>query len=138
MIGRDELKQLNQKLEIENSILIKETIHQKALLRNVNLSNRHTVAASEAKHESNEKEVKRLVKVLEKNDKYILDLEQKIRDKSLKIVSLITDKQIDQNASSKKNQIKSNYNFISDAISDLFLILFIMIIFIIFFNFIKK
>ena len=55
------------------------------------------MAALEAKLESNDKEVKQLQKALEKSDKYILDLEQKIRDKSANENASLNTKENDQN-----------------------------------------
>ena len=55
------------------------------------------MAALEAKLECYEKEVKQFQKALEKSDKYILDLEQKIRDKSANENASLNTKENDQN-----------------------------------------
>ena len=67
------------------------------------------MAALEAKLECYEKEIKQFQKALEKSDKYILDLEQKIRDKLAKNISLNT-KENCQNTSSPLSSIDNLNN----------------------------
>lgn len=96
---------MNTKLESENSILMQDIMRLRASLseKNSQMSNRYTVAALETKIESYEKEIKQLQKALDKSDKYIADLEQKL--------------QISPSASSNKladNKTNDNNVIISD------------------------
>ncbi len=78
-IERDNLKDVNKKLDSENSILMQETVRLKMVIneKNSQMSNKYTMAAMETKLESYEKEVKQLQKALEKSDRYINELEGK-------------------------------------------------------------
>ena len=69
------------------------------------------MAALEAKLECYEKEVKQFQKALEKSDKYILDLEQKIRDKSAsKNTSLILKENAQYNTFNSQHFAITNEN----------------------------
>lgn len=78
---RNKLKEMNKKLESENSILLQDVSKLKVSLseKSAQVSSRYTVAALESKLDSYEKEVKQLQKALEKSDKYIADLEGRLK-----------------------------------------------------------
>lgn len=82
-IERDSLKEVNKKLESENSILMQDTIRLKLVIneKTSQMSNKYTVAALETKLESYEKEIKQLQKALEKSDRYIAELENPEKSK---------------------------------------------------------
>lgn len=83
-IDRDKLKEINRKLDSENSILLQETSRLKLIIseKTSQMSSKYAVAALETKVESYEKEVKQLQKALEKSDKYIAELERSDQVKS--------------------------------------------------------
>lgn len=95
-IERDNLKEINKKLDSENSILMQDTARLKMIIneKNSQMSNKYTMAAMETKLESYEKEVKQLQKALEKSDRYINELEGKTN----------------QNQKENHNNGNSNYN----------------------------
>lgn len=98
-IERDNLKEVNKKLDSENSILMQDTVRLKMVIneKNSQMSNKYTMAAMETKLESYEKEVKQLQKALEKSDRYINELEGKT------------------NQNQKENQNNGNNNYNSES-----------------------
>ncbi|CAF0731671.1 unnamed protein product [Brachionus calyciflorus] len=76
---RNELKEINQKYDNENSVLNLENARLKAALsdKNSQVINKYTITSLESKIENYDKEIKHLKKALEKSEKHIADLEFK-------------------------------------------------------------
>ncbi|NWR93804.1 RN219 protein, partial [Furnarius figulus] len=77
MDNAEKLKEANKKLSMENNNLLRENLRLKAEVdsRSPQKFGRFTIAALQSKVEQSEREMNRLKKALERNDKYIEEME---------------------------------------------------------------
>ena len=78
------------KLESENSILMQDMARLRASLveKSAQMTSKYTVAALESRVESFEKETRRLQKALANSDKYVAELEVKLRENGIEFSSM--------------------------------------------------